>query len=319
MNGRLTYLIKENIWLILILIFLFIIPITRNPFILATLFTIFSYITMAEGYNILGGYGGYVNFGYSAFYGLGAYLTAILYNQFKIPPLLAIPIATITVASISALLGIPLLRIRGVYFAIAMITVNYIFYSLILLFPEITGAGSGIALPPPPPLTIFYYTCLVIMLCMIFIKYKLMTSSFGLAIKSIREDEDVAEVVGVNTALYKIIAFVISITPAAIIGGITATYWSYIDPPTMFDIGMSVKIILMVRLGGPGTIFGPVLGTILIQTLSYALRYTLAGVLHKIIWGALLTAVVIFLPNGIIQYLKEMEWLPVKIRRVMSI
>lgn len=310
---------KENIWLVTMLILLLIVPVTRNPFILATLFTIFTFITMAEGYNILGGYGGYVNFGYSAFYGLGAYLTAIIYDQFRIQPLLAVPIATVIVAGVSALLGIPLLRIRGVYFAIAMITVNFIFFSLILLFPDITGAGTGLALPPPPPLTFFYYLGLITMLMVIFVKYKLISSSFGLAIKSIREDEDVAEVVGVNTAFYKIIAFVLSVSPAAIIGGITATYWSYIDPPTMFDIGLSIKVILMVRLGGPGTIIGPIVGAILIQILSYALRYTLAGVLHKIVWGALLSIVVLFLPNGIIRYLQRVEWLPTKIRRIIAI
>ncbi|RLE49622.1 MAG: hypothetical protein DRJ21_02265 [Candidatus Methanomethylicota archaeon] len=304
--------------IIAILAILFLVPLTKDRFLMTTIFTISIFVTLAEAYNILGGYTGYVNFGYAAFYGLGAYVTGIIARSLNISPLYAIPIATLIVAIASALMSVPLLRIKGVYFAIAMITVNYIFYCLVILFPEVTGAGVGLVLPPPPPLELFYYLGLIIMLGTILFVYKLSNSKFGLAFKSIREDEDAAEISGVNTTVYKVLAFTFSVIPAAITGGIIASYWSYIDPPTMFDIGMSVKIILMVRLGGPGTIIGPIMGTVVVQLISYALRYTLAGVLHKVIWGALLAAVVVFLPNGLVEFIKRAEWIPEEFKRIIA-
>lgn len=283
---------------------LIVIPLTGNRFVMATSYTILIFITLAEAYNILGGYGGYVNFGYSAFYGLGGYITAILSTQLGVSPLLMVPIAGLAVGVISAILGVPLLRLKGVYFAIGMITVNFIFLCLVLLFPKITMAGKGIVLPPPPPLQVFCYLAAVVAVGTTLAAYKIANSSMGLALRSIRGDEEVAEVVGVNLTKYKVLGFVASTIPAAFVGGITAAYLTYIDPAVMFDIGFSVKVILMARLGGLGTIAGPLLGALMIQGISYALRYTLGGVLHKIIWGALLSATIILLPGGVIKYIK---------------
>lgn len=282
----------------------FIIPLTGNRFIMATSYTILIFITLAEAYNILGGYGGYVNFGYSAFYGLGGYITAILSHHWRVPPLLMVPIAGLAVGVISAILGVPLLRLKGVYFAIGMITVNFIFLCLVLLFPKITMAGKGIVLPPPPPLQVFCYLAAAVAVLTTLSAYKIANSSIGLALRSVREDEEVAEVMGVNLTKYKVLGFVASTIPAAVVGGITAAYLTYIDPSTMFDIGFSVRVILMARLGGLGTITGPLLGALMVQALSYALRYTLGGVLHKIVWGALLSATIILLPGGVIKYVK---------------
>ena len=284
---------------------LIIIPLTGNKFIMATTYTILTFMTLAQAYNILGGYGGYVNFGYSAFYGLGGYITAILSTQWRVSPLLMVPIAGLAVGAISGILGVPLLRLKGVYFAIGMITVNFIFLCLVLLFPKITRAGLGIVLPPPPPLQVFCYLAAAVAVVTTLAAYKIANSSFGLALRSIREDEEVAEVVGVNLTKYKVLGFVASTIPAAVVGGITAAYLTYIDPETMFNIGFSVKVILMARLGGLGTIAGPLVGALVIQAISYALRYTLGGVLHKIVWGALLSGTIILLPGGVIKYVRS--------------
>ena len=287
------------------ILILIIIPLTGNRFIMATTFTILTYMVLAQAYNILGGYGGYVNFGYSAFYGLGGYITAILSTQWHVSPLLMVPIAGLAVGVISAILGVPLLRLKGVYFAIGMITVNFIFLCLVLLFPKITKAGLGIVLPPPPPLQVFCYLAAAVAVVTTLAAHRIANSSFGLALRSIREDEEVAEVVGVNLTKYKVLGFVASTIPAAVVGGITAAYLTYIDPDTMFNIGFSVKVILMARLGGLGTIAGPLVGALVIQAISYALRYTLGGVLHKIVWGALLSATIILLPGGVIKYVRS--------------
>jgi len=287
------------------IIILIIIPLTGNRFIMATTYTILIFMTLAQAYNILGGYGGYVNFGYSAFYGLGGYITAILSTQWRVSPLLMVPIAGLAVGAISAILGVPLLRLKGVYFAIGMITVNFIFLCLVLLFPKITRAGLGIVLPPPPPLQVFCYLTAAVAVITTLAAHRIANSSMGLALRSIREDEEVAEVVGVNLTKYKVLGFVASTIPAAVVGGITAAYLTYIDPDTMFNIGFSVKVILMARLGGLGTIAGPLVGALVIQAISYALRYTLGGVLHKIVWGALLSATIILLPGGVIKYVRS--------------
>lgn len=298
-NARLLVLAAAAILILII------IPLTGNRFIMATTYTILTFMTLAQAYNILGGYGGYVNFGYSAFYGLGGYITAILSTQWRVSPLLMVPIAGLAVGAISAILGVPLLRLKGVYFAIGMITVNFIFLCLVLLFPKITRAGLGIVLPPPPPLQVFCYLAAAVAVVTTLSAYKIANSSFGLALRSIREDEEVAEVVGVNLTKYKVLGFVASTIPAAVVGGITAAYLTYIDPETMFNIGFSVKVILMARLGGLGTIAGPLVGALVIQAISYALRYTLGGVLHKIVWGALLSGTIILLPGGVIKYVRS--------------
>jgi branched-chain amino acid transport system permease protein len=289
-----------------VLIILLVIPLTGNRFIMATSYTILIFIALAEAYNILGGYGGYVNFGYSAFYGLGGYITAILSTQLGVSPLLMVPVAGVAVGVISAILGVPLLRLKGVYFAIGMITVNFIFLCLVLLFPKITMAGKGIVLPPPPPLQVFFYLAAAVAVVTTLAAHRIANSSIGLALRGIREDEEVAEVVGVNLTKYKVLGFVASTIPAAVVGGITAAYLTYIDPAVMFDIGFSVKVILMARLGGLGTIAGPLIGALLIQAISYALRYTLGGVLHKIVWGALLSATIILLPGGVIKFIRSL-------------
>lgn len=274
------------------------------------MFRIFMYAIMALAFNIIGGFTGYVSFGQVAFYGIGAYTTAISMRTWGIPIFLTIPLAGALGAVIAAILGFIVLRLRGSYFVIATIGLTLIIDTLVTNFKEVTGGGVGISLPLLPYSmwlikTIFYYAMLIVMLATIFVSYFIRNSRFGLFLFSIRENEDAAEAMGVNTTWYKIVAFTVSALFTAMAGGLYAPYMSYIDPPTVFAISTTIMIILMTVLGGRGTLLGPVIGAAILICLSDFLIGLIASELNMAIYGSLLVVVIIFMPIGLIGVVRE--------------
>jgi len=274
------------------------------------MFRIFMYAIMALAFNIIGGFTGYVSFGQVAFYGIGAYTTAISMRTWGIPIFLTIPLAGALGAVIAAILGFIVLRLRGSYFVIATIGLTLIIDTLVTNFKEVTGGGVGISLPLLPYSmwlikTIFYYAMLIVMLATIFVSYFIRNSRFGLFLFSIRENEDAAEAMGVNTTWYKIVAFTVSALFTAMAGGLYAPYMSYIDPPTVFAISTTIMIVLMTVLGGRGTLLGPVIGAAILICLSDFLIGLIASELNMAIYGSLLVVVIIFMPLGLIGVVRE--------------
>jgi branched-chain amino acid transport system permease protein len=268
------------------------------------------YAIMASAFNIICGFAGYVSFGQVAFYGIGAYTTAITMKNWGTSFFLTIPLAGVLGAVIAAVLGFIVLRLRGSYFIIATIGLTLIIDTVVTNFKEVTGGGVGISLPLLPyPMwlikTIFYYAMLIVMLATLFVSYLIRNSRFGIFLFSIRENEDAAEAMGVNTTRYKILAFTISALFTAMAGGIYAPYMSYIDPPTVFAISTTIMIILMTVFGGRGTLLGPVIGAAILICLSDFLIGLIASELNMAIYGALLVAVIIFMPHGIIGVIRE--------------
>jgi branched-chain amino acid transport system permease protein len=257
----------------------------------------------------MAGYTGYVPFGHAAFFGLGAYTTAVLSYQFGVSVFLTLPLAGIVPTLFAALIGYPTLRLRGVYFAIATLILNFIVEFLIINIPWTRGA-LGIVLPllPFPMIivrTIFYYIMLIITVITIYIAYKILNSKFGLALISIREDEEAAESLGVNTARYKFYTFLISAFLAGIPGGLYASYMSYINPETVFTLYIALNLILMTILGGMGTLTGPIIGSVILVSISEYLRYTIVGEWYIVILGILLILIMRYLPRGICGALVE--------------
>lgn len=259
----------------------------------------------------MGGYTGYKSLGHSAFYGLGAYLVAIAANNFGWNPLWSAPILALIVAAVAVVLGWIMLRTSGSAFVIATIAMLLIFRLLALNLRDITKGAGGISQPLPPwtpefSRMPFYYYMLVCLAVVLLVSAYIRRSRFGLGLIAIRDDEGKAEMVGVNTTLYKAIAFGISAYFVALGGGIWSYHATHISPIFAFDIVVGVDMILMTMLGGQGTLWGPTLGAfILIPAADFILFNFGSSSIHLAILGGLMVAIILFLPKGILPTTKE--------------
>jgi len=300
-------------WPIPALIALLIYPwIWREPYFHVLGFNVLLNATMATSWNIMGGYTGYKSLGHAAFFGLGAYLVAIAANQWGWNPLWSAPLLAVAVTLVAIALGWVMLRTTGSAFVIATIAMLLIFRLLALNLREITKGAPGLSqpLPPWPPefsrLPFFYYmlACLIAALA---VSAYVRRSRFGLGLLAIRDDEGKADMVGVNTTLYKVLAFGLSAYFVALGGGIWSYFTTHISPVFAFDILIGVDMILTTMLGGLGTLWGPVLGAFILIPASDLILFTFRSQIHVAIFGALMLAIILFLPRGILPSLQE--WL----------
>lgn len=287
-------------------------PLTRPAtYYMDLMFRIFMFAVMALSFNIIGGFAGYISFGQVAFFGLGAYIIAIMMRDFGLSVFpYILPLAGIVCAITAALIGLVVLRLRGAFFIIATIGLTLLVQTLVVNFKEITGGGMGISLPLLPYSmwiikTIFYYSMFVIMLATLFISYWILNSRFGLFLFSIRENEDAAEAMGVNTTKYKILAWGISAFLTGMAGGLYAPYMSYINAETVFALPTTIMMILMAVFGGIGTLWGPLVGAVFLTVISDYLIGVIMSELNMTIYGGLLVAVILFMPRGIVGTLRE--------------
>ena len=262
---------------------------------------------MASSWNIISGYTGYVSLGQSAFLGIGAYTTALLALEFPdVTPFAFVPVAGVVAAAIAAVVGVVLMRTRGHSFVILTIAFLFVSQIVFLNWKSLTHGSSGVTLPLPQwdldfqnwP---FYYLLFVLMLATIALSWWIRRTRFGMGLIAIREDEDKAATVGINTAVYKVLSFVASAIFIGMAGGVFAYYLTFIDPIGMFDIVISVQIVLAVLLGGRGTLWGPVLGAFMIEPLFEFTNTELPGGNWRLVLsGGLMALVVLFLPRGIV-------------------
>lgn len=281
----------------------------RQGFYLDLLLFTFMYAAMSVGWDIMGGYAGYVSLGTVGFFGIGSYIAGLLVVDAGIPVFVSAPFIGILMGILGAGLGWISLRVRGTSFVIVTLTFTYVAQLLMLNLRSITGGSAGLYLPLlklPAELVIvpFYYSMLILMVVAILVSLAIRRSKFGLGLIAIREEEGKADGSGVNTSLYKILAFAISVSFAGAAGAIHAQYLNYIDPDLAFELIITLSVIIMALVGGRGTVWGPVLGAFIIQPLSVYLIYVMpseiAGQVHLIALGLVLVLVVMFLPEGII-------------------
>ncbi len=294
-------------WPVPVLIILLIYPLVfREQYYHLLGFNVFLYATMATSWNIMGGYTGYRSLGHSAFYGLGAYAAAIAANQWGWNPLVSSPILALGVAVFAMLLGWVMLRASGSAFVIASIAMLLIVRLLANNFEGITGGAPGLSqpIPPWPPALSrlpFYYYMLGILIVAILASSFIRRSRFGLGLLAIRDDEGKAEMVGVNTTLYKILAFGISAYFVALGGGVWSYAQTHISPPFAFGITPGIQMILYTMLGGSGTVWGPALGAFLLVPVSDFILFQFGGSpIHLTVLGGVMIAIILFMPRGII-------------------
>ena len=301
-------------WPIPVLLLLLAFPwLFRAPYFHVLGFNIFMFATMATSWNIMGGYTGYKSLGHSAFYGLGAYLVAIAANSLGWNPLISAPILAIVVLFVAAALGWIMVRTSGAAFVIATIAMLLIFRLLALNLRDITNGAPGLSQPLPPwspefSRMPFYYYMLLWMIVAVAVSAFIRRSRFGLGLLAIRDDEGKAEMVGVNTTLYKVIAFAVSAYFVALAGGVWSYHTTHISPIFAFDIVIGVEMILATMLGGLGTVWGPVLGAFILIPASDLILFQFGSTtIHLAIFGASMMLIILFLPRGILPTVQD--WL----------
>lgn len=281
--------------------------VVHDTFLLRVFTEAVMWIGLAVTFDVLAGYTGYLNFGHSAFFGIGAYTTAILMVRagWHFAPAAALGGAAAGLGAIIA--GFPTLRLRGAYFAIATWALARAIQQLVLMM-DITGGPDGMRLPPFLSPRFFYYVMLgVVGVTFIVYWFLLERAPFGLKLKAVREDEQGAKALGLNPTKLKIQAFILSAIPTGIIGGVFAYWVTFIDPASTLGDLVSDQALVMVVFGGMGTLIGPVVGAVLIfafKTLFWA-YLSAYEVLYLIILGAVIAGSVVFLPDGVLGVLPQ--------------
>jgi ABC-type branched-subunit amino acid transport system ATPase component/ABC-type branched-subunit amino acid transport system permease subunit len=265
----------------------------------------------AVGLNIITGYAGYVSLGQGAFLGLGAYVVGIGVTKVGGSPWLWIAAAGVVAALFAALLGVVAMRARGHSFVILTIAFLFLLQIVATNWDSLTNGTGGITLPLPTwSIDIqywpFYYSLMGLLAASLLMSWWIRRNKFGMGLIAIREDEDKAATVGVNTRVYKILAFAASAVFVGMAGGVYGYYLAFIDPIGMFNILLSVQIILSLLLGGRATLWGPVLGAFIVEGLNEFSNNDLGGGNARLlVFGGLLALVVLFMSRGIIPTVGE--------------
>ena len=271
----------------------------RNITLINLGFLTFLFVAQGVAWNILGGFAGYVSFGYAAFFGLGAYTTALLWLG-GWPPVLTYPVGGLVAAAFSLIVGVPTLRLVGPYFSIATIGVGEAMRILMLNLDRITGGASGLNLPTSVPSKgWFYLVALLFAAVAIVASAGIRRSQFGLALLALRMDLEAAEGLGVRTALFKNLAHTISAFIVGACGGLYATYLQFVHPDTVFSFTLSISLVLIALIGGIGTVWGPVVGAVIFYAVQDYLQ-TRYPTFHLLVYGALLILILLFEPNGLV-------------------
>jgi branched-chain amino acid transport system permease protein len=253
---------------------------------------------LAQSWNILGGFAGYASFGNSVFYGLGAYGTAIAMAQFGLPFGVGLLVSAAVGVVCAVLLGVPILRLRGHYFAIATLGLSAAMAAVIANL-DIAGRNIGLILPLVRADPMFYELSLGLLALATVVVQWIAASRFGMGLIAIREDEDAAQVMGVNTTLYKVAALVLSALFTALAGGIHAYWISFVDPEGAFDLTLNVRMVIMAVFGGPGTVFGPVIGAFLLSAVYEVLASSISTA-AALLFGIVIVLAVVFMPRGLL-------------------
>jgi branched-chain amino acid transport system permease protein len=263
------------------------------------------FAAVAQSINIITGFVGYPAFGNVVFFGLGAYGTAVLVTQYHWPSMVALGAGALLCAVLVLIVGPPVLRLRGHYFAIATLGLNETMKAITVNLTGLTGGGMGLSLPIPGENVAisarnFYWMFLALAFLSIAVAIIIRSTRFGYACRAILANEEGADSLGINTTYYKTAAWLVSAVIAGIAGGLYALWIGYIDAPSVFDMTIAVKGFVMFLIGGPGTILGPLVGAVLVElaanlTWSNLLQY------HLAVLGLIIMAAAILMPKRVPQ------------------
>jgi branched-chain amino acid transport system permease protein len=284
--------------------------------IVTTLTTVLLYMLIAQGWNLLGGYGGYLNFGIVVFSGTGVYTAALLNTHLEWTMWATLVPAALAAAVVAVPVGLATLRLRGHYFAIFTLTLTFLAFVIVLNSPALGGAlgvyttvdTSG---GPRALAASFYYALLILVVLATAVAWLVEHSNFGYALRAIREDEDAAAVLGVRTFDVKLRALVLGAALAGLAGGVLAYQTGYIEPTGAFDLAVSLDIVLVCVIGGMGTWQGPLIGAAIVVLLEQWLRTSLPDLLgvpaeaNRLVLGVLLIVFALFARRGVVGLVRQ--------------
>ncbi len=255
-------------------------------------------------WNLLSGYCGQVSFGHAAFFGTGAYTAGMVYSKFGVSGWWGIPLSVIVVSAFALAIGYICLRLRGPFFALATLSIGVILRIVAENLVDFTGGDLGIMIRERSWVekTWYYYIILAIAAGTFTVVKAVMDSKLGYYFVAVREDQDAAESLGINTTFYKTVALVLSAVLTGFAGAFYTNYMGYIDPKVVFALhDISIVTIMVVMVGGVATFWGPAVGAVIMVLLAELIRsIPLLGTAHQTFFGILLIVIIIFLPNGIV-------------------
>lgn len=287
---------------IAVLLLLAFVPALHNGYIENLFRGVLMFATLSYGWNMIGGYTGYVSFGNVVFFGLGAYVTALLWQHaHQLNLLLAIAVAMIVAALFALILGVPILRLRGHYFGIATLGIALATQEIITHF-DWFGGGSGFPVRQIGAFSTYYYAMWAVCAASLLATLAIARSKLGYALVAIRENEEAAAVLGVDPTRYKVAAWMISAAMASAAGAVFAGANGFIDGPTAFGLDDNVFPIVMTILGGAGTVAGPLVGALILTGINETL-WSHFPQIHTLFFGAVIVLVVLFLPRGLLWFI----------------
>lgn len=261
--------------------------------------TVLLTVVLATSWNIISGFTGYTSFGHAGFFGIGAYVGALVIFYDKMHWVPAAVVAGLATSLVALVIGYPTLRLRGPYFAITMLGLSELARIVVTAWDSLTRGGIGVFLPILQDTTPNYYAMLVLAAVAIVVSYVVGTSGFGLKLRSIRDDEVAAQAMGINTTFYKMTAFVISSFFPGVAGAIYARHTGFIEPIAVFAVIWSIRAIATAIVGGQGTILGPIIGAVVLTLVSEEVWASDPN-LYQVIFGGMIVLVVLFIPGGLI-------------------
>lgn len=279
-------------------------PLFGSAYIQRFLTEVFMYTALAYAWNLLGGLAGYVSFGNVAFFGIGAYTVAYLTAHQILPLGPAVVVAALLAGGFAAVIGLPILRLRGHYFAIVTLGVAEALRQIASVANDVTGGGVGILVPSPEGATddrtrLFYFAFLAVAVLTMALTALVMRTRLGFGLRAIRASEEAASSLGVDTTAVKVVAFILVGIIGGICGGLFAPWTIYLDPPTAFNLELSVLPVVLTLVGGIGTLWGPMVGAIVVLITGEILWGTFLE-LHSAFLGVVLVLTVLLLPRGLV-------------------
>jgi branched-chain amino acid transport system permease protein len=283
-----------------------------------TMILILLYALMAQSWNVVAGFSGQISLGHAIFFGVGAYSSTVLFAKYGVTPWVGLLIGVLLSAAAAVAIGVPTLRLRGHYFAIATLLIGS---SVQIVFQrwEWVGAASGLYVPierTSPWLYLqfhrskvpYYYLMLGAAALGYLLVWKLRRSRFGFRLQALRDDHDAAASLGIAVARHKVLTFMISGAMMSVAGTFYGQYVLVLDPERLFSAEISILILLMTVLGGSGTLWGPALGAAVLIPLSEYSRIWLGGTgrtVDLIIYGILIVLVCMWRPSGLLSVFEE--------------
>lgn len=295
----------------------FIVPFFADIYIYSVITTILIWIMMGQAWNLLSGFTGQISFGHAMFLGVGAYTSMLLVNNSNLDMSLSIILGGLLAGLLSIPIGLLIFRLRGPYFALGTLAFAEIMLIVARNLKSVTNGGEGIMLATTPKIfgmaisskEEYFFVALILAAVITYFCYHLMRTKTGYTFIAIRENQDAAESMGINSTKAKSLALFISSFLAGVGGAFYGLYNKFIDPDMTFTVTMSVEMIFVTIAGGIGTVLGPVIGSTILISLQEYLKsapvFEVYSSLYLVVYGLLIMVIIVYLPGGIVDGVKK--------------